>query len=107
VSGYQADLSEAGDRSAWGNFYEERGRSRAMMKTPDEGWQRAKPVVRKGDWNDYEVMAQGDRIRLTLNGVVTIDQTDSKARRGVLALQLHSGEPMRVEYRTLRIRRLP
>ena len=37
VSGPQADASDAGDKSAWGNYYEERGRSRTMMKTPDEG----------------------------------------------------------------------
>ena len=28
VKGYQADASDAGDRSAWGNFYEEKGRGR-------------------------------------------------------------------------------
>ena len=44
VHGYQADLSDAGERSAWGNFYEEKGRGRGMMATPDEGWQRAEGV---------------------------------------------------------------
>src|SRR5215831_9577786 len=39
VKGYQADASEVGaDKSAWGNFYEERGRGRDIMRTPDEGW---------------------------------------------------------------------
>jgi len=37
VGGLQADLSDEPGREAWGNFYEERGRSRTMMKTPDEG----------------------------------------------------------------------
>jgi len=106
VTGYQADLSDAGDRSAWGNLYEERGRGRGLMRTPDEGWRKAEPVLRKGDWNRYEVHAEGSRIRLRLNGVLTIDTTDSAARKGVLALQLHAGEPMRVEFRNLRIRDL-
>lgn len=106
VTGYQADLSEAGDRSAWGNFYEEKGRGRGVMKTPDEGWRKAQSVVRKGDWNAYEIHAEGDRIRLTLNGVLTIDTRDNKAREGVLALQLHTGDPMRVEFRNMRIRYL-
>jgi hypothetical protein len=108
VSGYQADLSEAGpEKSAWGNFYEERGRGRAVMPTPDAGWRIGRKVYRPNDWNEYEILAQGSRIRLTLNGTVTIDTTDDKASSGVVALQLHSGPPMRVEFRNLRLRILP
>lgn len=106
VSGYQADFSEAGERSAWGNFYEERGRSRTMMKTPDEGWQRGKLVYRKGDWNTIEVIAVENRFRILLNGTETINQTDDKRREGVLAVQLHNGAPMRVEVRRIQIKTL-
>src|SRR5216683_2216688 len=99
VAGPQADASEAGDeKSAWGNFYEERGRSRNMMKTPDEGWLKAKPALRKQDWNDYEILADGQHIRLTFNGVVTIDTQETQSKDGILALQLHAGEEMRVEF---------
>ena len=104
VTGYQADASEAGDRSAWGNLYEEKGRGRDVMKTQDEGWQKAKSLVRHGDWNSYEVFAQGSRMRLTFNGVETIDLSDDKAKDGVIALQLHAGAPMRVEFRNLRLK---
>ncbi|MEO7652061.1 MAG: DUF1080 domain-containing protein [Bryobacteraceae bacterium] len=107
VTGYQADASDAGDRSAWGNFYEERGRSRTMMKTPDEGWLKAKSVLRKQDWNDYEVLAEGSHIRITFNGVVTIDTAEDKWLSGIVALQMHTGEPMRVEFRNIRLKRLP
>lgn len=107
VAGYQADFSDAGERSAWGNFYEERGRGRGVMKTPDEGWRTGQKVFRRGGWNDYEIHAEGNHIRLTLNGTVTIDTSDEKARSGVIALQLHSGEPMQVEFRNLRIKPLP
>jgi hypothetical protein len=107
VSGYQADFSDAGEGSAWGNFYEERGRGRTMMKTPNEGWLKAKAVLRQKDWNSYEVFADGSRIRLTLNGVVTIDTTESKWPDGIIALQLHAGEPMQVEFRSIRLKRLP
>jgi hypothetical protein len=106
VMGYQADLSDAGDRSAWGNFYEEKGRGRAVMKTPDEGWRAAQKIVRAGDWNQYQILARGNRIQLKLNGVVTIDATDEKASSGVIALQLHSGEPMQVEFRNIRVKPL-
>ncbi|HYW43573.1 MAG TPA: DUF1080 domain-containing protein [Bryobacteraceae bacterium] len=106
VTGYQADASEVGDHSAWGNFYEEKGRGRAVMKSQDEGWLKAKSVVRHGDWNSYEVFAQGSHMRLTFNGVETIDLSDDKAKDGVIALQLHAGEPMRVEFRSIRLKAL-
>jgi hypothetical protein len=107
VSGLQADASDAGDKSAWGNYYEERGRSRTMMKTPDEGWLKAKPALRKQDWNDYEILADREHIRLTFNGVVTIDTQEKQRLDGIIALQLHAGPEMRVEFRNLKIKVLP
>jgi hypothetical protein len=106
VAGYQADFSEDGDRSAWGNFYEERGRGRKVMKTMDEGWQKGKSLVRHHDWNTIEVIAEGSRIRVFLNGTQTIDTADHQASEGVIALQLHRGDPMRVEFRNIEIQRL-
>lgn len=108
VRGYQADASEVGDtQSAWGNLYEERLRGRNIMKTPDQGWVIAKALVHHDDWNTYEILADGDHIRLTFNGVVTIDTHDSASSSGVFALQLHAGPEMRVEFRNLKIKVLP
>jgi hypothetical protein len=108
VRGYQADASEVGDeKSAWGNLYEERLRGRNVMKTPDQGWVIAKTLVHHGDWNTYEILADGDHIRLTFNGVVTIDTHDSASSSGIIALQLHAGPEMRVEFRNLKMKVLP
>ncbi|HTM51036.1 MAG TPA: DUF1080 domain-containing protein [Bryobacteraceae bacterium] len=108
VRGYQADASEAGEeKSAWGNLYEERLRGRNAMKTPDEGWKVAKAIYHRGDWNSYEILADGDHIRLTLNGVVTLDMHDSAFSSGIIALQLHAGPEMKVEFRNLKLKRLP
>ena len=106
VTGYQADFSEAKEKSAWGNFYEEKGRGRAVMKTPDQGWLVGQKVYKPHDWNHYEILAQGARIRLKLNGTVTIDTTDDKASTGVNALQLHMGEPMQVEFKNILLKPL-
>ena len=106
VRGYQADFSDAGERSAWGNFYEERGRGRSLMATPDEGWRRAQDVVLYRGWNRYEIRAEGDRVRLTLNGKVTFEGTDDRARAGIVAIQLHAGPAMQVECRSIRIKPL-
>ncbi len=108
MKGYQADASEVGEeKSAWGNFYEERGRGRGTMKTPDQGWQAAKTLVHHGDWNSYEILAEGDHIRVTFNGVVTIDTHDSLAKSGLIGLQLHAGPEMRVEFRNIKLKKLP
>ena len=77
------------------------------MVTPSEGWDRAKHIVHKGQWNDYEIYANGDHIRLTLNDTVTIDTHDTEASEGVIAVQLHTGDPMEVQLRSIRIRELP
>lgn len=108
VRGYQADASEVGDeKSAWGNLYEERLRGRNVMKTPDEGWKIAKPLVHHGEWNSYEILADGDHIRLTFNGQVTIDMHDKASATGIIALQMHAGPEMQVEFRNLKIKKLP
>jgi hypothetical protein len=109
VKGLQADASEVGpQKSAWGNLYEERGRGRDAMKTPDQGWLIAKDLVHHQDWNSYEILADGDHVQLTFNGKVTIDMHDSNAvSAGVIALQMHAGEPMRVEFRNLKLKVLP
>jgi hypothetical protein len=77
------------------------------MKVQDKGWPKAKAVLHKGDWNSYEILADGPHIKLTFNGVVTIDTEDSKSATGVIALQMHAGELMRVEFRDIRIKVLP
>jgi len=77
-----------------------------MMKTPDEGWLKAKPVLQPQDWNSYEILADGHHIRLTFNVVVTIDTHETQMSGGIIALQLHAPE-MRVEFRNLKIKVLP
>jgi hypothetical protein len=62
----------------------------------------------KGDWNDFRILAKGTKVTLWMNGVLmcAVDDNEKKytLSKGIIALQLHSGEPMRVEYKDLRIR---
>jgi hypothetical protein len=62
------------------------------------------------DWNDVVIVARGARIRHYLNGRLILDFTDNDPqlalREGVLALQLHGGRPMWVEYRDIRLREI-
>ena len=67
--------------------------------------------LKLGDWNDYHIIARGDEIILKINGVVmsqVIDKEKGKAaRNGIIALQLHRGPPMKVQFKDIRLRELP
>jgi hypothetical protein len=105
VTGYQADASEVGEeKSAWGNLYDEQGKGRNLMRTPDEGWLKVKSQVHHDDWNHYEIVANGHHLILRLNGVETINQEVEKTEAGVIAIQMHMGEPMEVQVRNIKLK---
>jgi hypothetical protein len=101
VRGLQADMAEG---NWWGSIYDEKGTRGVIVN----GWKgKGETVVRPNDWNDYEILCDGDHIRLTLNGLVTAELHDSSRRSGIIALQLHRGPPMVVYFRNLRLKLLP
>ena len=119
--GYQADM-EAGDQWTGCLFEHERGgiamRGEKVVIDPDgkkHVTRLADPKelakrVKKNDWNEYCVIARGNEITLKINGVVmaqAIDnQTGKAARSGIIALQMHPGPPMKVQFKNLRIKAL-
>lgn len=59
------------------------------------------------DWNEVRIVAQGDRLRHYLNGTLTLDFTDAPdlaLGEGIIALQLHQGKPMWVEFKDIVVR---
>jgi hypothetical protein len=62
------------------------------------------------DWNDVVIIAEGNHIRHYLNGTQIVDFTDNDPKLalldGILALQLHAGKPMWVEYKNIRFREI-
>lgn len=61
------------------------------------------------DWNDVVIIAKGTHIQHYMNGKLIMDCTDDDprgAKEGILAVQLHAGNPMWVEYKNLRIKPL-
>jgi hypothetical protein len=98
VRGLQADMAE---NNHWGSVYDERGKRGILVN----GWTgKAEKVVRANDWNDYEVLCDGDLIQLKVNGLVTAELRDTARMSGVIALQLHRGPAMEVQFRNLRIK---
>ena len=98
VRGLQADMAEG---NWWGSIYDEKGTRGVIVN----GWKgKAEKVVRPGEWNDYEIYCNGDFIRLKVNGLITAELHDASSKAGVIALQLHRGPAMKVEFRSLRIK---
>ncbi len=99
--GYQADIGPMW----WGNLYDESRRKETLAQPSKATLRRA---LRPDQWNAYEIGATGKRIVLKLNGVVTVDYTeedDSIEQAGLIGLQVHSGPPLEVRFRNLRIQR--
>lgn len=94
MMGYQADIGPGW----WGKLYEEEGRALLWDKSGESH-------VKNGEWNVYEVKAQGSKIQTWINGQLCVDLDDPKgAKRGVLALQLHSGGPTEVRFRNVEMK---
>ncbi|MGD9719636.1 MAG: PVC-type heme-binding CxxCH protein [Pirellulales bacterium] len=96
VKGYQADIGP----DWWGKLYEEHGRGLL--------WTKSGEAHLKSGWNTYEIEATGPNLRTWLNGQLCVDLEDtSGARRGIMALQLHSGGPTEVRFRNFELQILP
>ncbi len=121
VHGYQADLDSA--RVFTGMLYEEGGRGivakpgekvtvtpAGEMKvtgrtgTPEE----MKNAAKENDWNEYTITAIGNKLVHKINGVttaeITDEQLDKRAMEGILALQVHQGSPMVVQFKDIRLK---
>ncbi len=101
VSGYQADLGE----KYWGCLYDESRRNKVLVQADPK----LNDVLKKDGWNEYVIRAEGNHITLAINGVTTVDYREEDAnipRTGFIALQVHSGPPLRVEFRKIRIKEL-
>ncbi len=125
VHGYQADF-EVGPTFS-GILYEE-GMSRGIMAQRGEkvvwGADGKKQVVgktektsaeiqaaiQKNGWNDYVVIAKGNRMQQFINGLQTVEVVDEDPQKqafsGVLAFQIHGGPPMKIQFKNIRIKSL-
>jgi hypothetical protein len=104
MCGYQADL---GDPEWWGCLYDESRRNKVLAKSNLADVNR---VLKRNEWNEYEVRCEGRRIRLTLNGLPTVDYTEpdaTLAQWGLIGLQIHGGAVAEIAFKDLLIEELP
>ncbi len=129
ITGYQADF-EAG-KTYSGILYEEKGRGilakrgeKTVIKptAKDAANPKAKDfavevtgsvgntdeiqaAIKSEDWNDYKIVAKGNHLQHFINGKQTVDVTDEDAahapKEGLLALQIHAGPAMVVQFKDL------
>ncbi|HEY1602782.1 MAG TPA: DUF1080 domain-containing protein [Pirellulales bacterium] len=71
----------------------------------------AKQVGKQHDWNELEILAQGNRIRLVVNGTQVADWRDPKVDamyEGPIGLQLHSNTvPQEIHFKNLELTTFP
>jgi hypothetical protein len=126
VGGYQADF-EAGATYS-GILYEEQGRGilaqrgqKTVIRAEGDkpkievvgsvgSSEEIQAAIKSEDWNDYVVIAKGNHLQHFINGKLTVDVTDEAAaqaaKSGVLALQVHTGPPMTVQFKNIRLKKL-
>ena len=126
IAGYQADI--VNKQGMVGFLYEEKGRgwlvSVGDIMVIDKAGKKnivgkiadPKELINAGyykekDWNEYTVICRGNHIVHYLNGFQTMEliDNDPKGRmmEGIIALQLHAGPPMTVDFKDIRVKHLP
>ena len=124
MKGYQADIDA--EQQYTGQIYEERGRTflalRGQSVAIETGGKPAvlaslgtaaelKGAIHAQGWNEYAILARGNLLIQILNGRVMSmlidDDTANRRLDGLIGIQLHSGEPMKIEVRNIRLWRAP
>ena len=120
ITGYQCDV--VADKPQYnGMVYEEKGRGilartheKIVVDPKGDRWVVGKLEVKEfapGEWHEYRILVEGNRHRHWIDGHPTGDIIDldekGRALDGVLALQLHKGPPMTIEFKDMLIKHLP
>jgi len=103
MSGYQVD---AGD-GWWGKLYDESRRDKVIAESAD--MDAIDKAVKRGDWNEYHIIADGRHIRSWINGVPALDYTETDLtipQEGHIAIQAHAGGKTKVQVKDIKIKRL-
>lgn len=101
--GYQAEV-DTSDRKWAGGLYDE-GRRAWLVPLKDKP--EAQAAFKNGEWNKYRVEANGDHLKIFVNGVQTVDFHDSMDAEGHIALQHHGEKGLTYKFRNVQIKTLP
>lgn len=110
VYGYQCEIrgDANGEHGCSGNFWDEGRRTKWLDEKVDAA--EKQQAYRPGEWNEFRIIAQGNRMRSFVNGVQVADFTDDRDASGFIGLQVHSIRagtgPYQVAWRNLQLREL-
>ena len=120
VTGYQCDVV-ANNPDYNGMLYEEKGRrilshtgEKVIVDETGQSWVVGKFPVKEfapGEWHEYRVLVKGNYHQHWINGHPTANlldfDEDGRSLEGVLAVQVHVGPAMEIQYKDMRIKQLP
>ena len=101
VHGWQTEVAPQGQDT--GGIYESYGRG-WLEQIPDE----KENILKEGEWNTMRIRVVGDHVQTWLNGEPMVDFHDDKIGKadGRIALQIHDGGGIKVEWKDIVIKRL-
>ena len=99
VSGWQVEVAPPDHDT--GGIYESYGRG-WLVQIPDE----KENILKMGEWNKMKIRVVGGHVTTWLNGVQMVDINDEKIAegKGAIALQIHSGGGIKVNWRNLMVK---
>ncbi|HRH96935.1 MAG TPA: DUF1080 domain-containing protein [Prosthecobacter sp.] len=103
MSGFQADIGAGYS----GCLYDESRRKKMLAQPAKELIEKAE---KPGEWNQYMIRAEEQRIQLFVNGVRTVDYTEREPGidlKGLIALQIHGKCKAQIAFRNIAIDALP
>ena len=103
VVGYQADIGQ----HYWGALYDKIAPGPHSRPSPPKS--DIDKLVKHASWNNYVILCEGSRVRLWLNGTLTVDYTEPDAnieRAGIVCLQIHGDAKAKVYYKDIIIEKL-
>ncbi|MAG55984.1 MAG: hypothetical protein CMJ83_06815 [Planctomycetes bacterium] len=102
VFGYQAEVDPS--KRAWaGGIYDE---GRRAWLAPLRGKPKAQAAFKPEQWNRYRIHAEGGRLRVWVNDVLTSDYRDAMTIEGHIALQHHGEKGKLYRFRRVRLKDL-
>lgn len=118
ITGYQCDIHPAIQHT--GMTYEEKGRgifglngTNVLLDPEGERWKISEhePIkVDTAEWNEFTIIARGNHLIHQVNGKTTSELFDyheeGRSLEGLVAIQLHRGNPNCVEIKDIRIKEL-
>jgi hypothetical protein len=85
-----------------------KGKVQRKVESIGDSAELAKKIKDAPEWNDYHIIAKGNHLIQMINGVImseVIDNDEKNFRaKGLIALQLHGGPPMTVQFKNIRIK---